>query len=65
METLRKKRKALRLSQVEVASKLGIANSTYAQYESGARSPNITMLKKLADLFDCTIDELVGRKKEG
>jgi len=61
MQSLAIIRKNFGLTQENVAKMLGVANSTYAQYESGARSPNIVMLKKLADLFQCTIDELVGR----
>lgn len=47
-------------TQTEVAKKLGIAQVTYCNYENGNREPDISTLIKLADLFNVTIDELIG-----
>lgn len=47
------------LTQKEVAEKLDVSESTVSLYESGKRNPNIIILKKYAELFGCTIDELV------
>lgn len=47
------------LTQKQVADKLCIAESTLSLYESGQRKPNINKLIEFAQLFNCTLDELV------
>lgn len=65
METLKRlqtqiktRRKAARVSQADVANRLGIARNTYGQYETGARTIRVEYLPELATLFGCTIDDL-------
>lgn len=41
--------------------KLGIAKSTYAGYENGYRLPSLQSLSKIADLFDTSVDYILGR----
>ena len=53
------KRKELGMSQKEVAYKIGIQPTALSNYELNRRQPPIDILIKLADLFGCTIDELV------
>ena len=54
--------------QREVAEYLGISRSAYSNYENGTRSPDIGILKKLADLFCISMDELLdyspGNRRE-
>lgn len=54
--------KALRvlnaLSQTEVAEKLGIGIKAYNYRENSKQEFTLTEAKKLADLFNLTIDEL-------
>lgn len=47
------------LSQIEVANKLGLTQSTYSKYENGVHPPTIEILKKLAEIFDVSLDYLV------
>lgn len=47
------------MTQAEVAEALRIKSATVSKYESGALEPNIEALKKLAELFDVSIDELL------
>lgn len=56
LEKLRERKK---LTQDDVAKKIGVARPTYANYERGEREPNRETLAKLADLFDVSIDYLV------
>lgn len=47
------------LTQSEVAKELGVQISTISQYENNKRQPNSKTLKKLAEIFNCKIDDLV------
>lgn len=58
---LKEERLRLGLNQNELALKLGTTNRSISNYEKGDREPNIDMLNKLADVFDCSVDYLVGR----
>ncbi len=46
--------------QQDVADALGVTRSTYANYESGRRSPDIDTLMRLADVYGISLDELTG-----
>lgn len=48
-------------SQKYVALCVGVSMPTVSMWESGAKSPSIDNLMKLADLFNTSIDYLVGR----
>lgn len=48
-------------SQQALADALGVAQSTVANWECGRREPNYETTKKLADLFQVTVDYLLGR----
>lgn len=49
------------LSQHEVARRLGINQATVSYWESGKTTPRGTLLVKVADLYCCSIDRLMGR----
>ena len=49
------------LTQQQMADKLFINRRTYSNYEVGSRSIPIEILIKIADIFDTSIDYLVGR----
>lgn len=51
------------LTQAEVAEYLGCTPSVYSRYETGYREPSIDMLIKLANCFDVSLDDLLGRKE--
>lgn len=59
MVAIYKYRIALKMSQAQLASLLGVVPSTINQYESGARKPDIVMLKKLAKVLNTTADALL------
>jgi transcriptional regulator with XRE-family HTH domain len=55
-------RKNLKLTQKQVAKEIGLNVETYANYEVGRREPDNKMLVKLADFFNVSLDELLGRE---
>ena len=61
-DNLKTLRKAKKIPQKKIAEHLGVALRTYQSYEYGEREPNIMGLKMIADYFDVTLDELLGRK---
>ena len=57
-------RKGKGIKQKELADKLGIAENTLSQYETGSREPDIETTKRIANELGVSVDELVGAKKE-
>lgn len=53
-------RKRERLSQTELAKKLGVSRSTIGMYEAGEREPNFETLEAIADYFNVDMNTLVG-----
>lgn len=62
-ENIRFYRKQLNITQGQLAEKLGGKKSLISNYENGYSTPDIVMLCKLADIFDISLDELVGREE--
>ena len=58
---LKRERLRLGLNQHDLGKKLGATNKRISSYEKGDRQPNYETLTKLADIFDCTTDYLLGR----
>lgn len=58
-KNLKRIRKTHRLSQVKMASLLGVSQQRYAKWEMGHSEPSIEMLLKIADTFGVSLDELV------
>ena len=53
-----------KMTQNDVADILNVSPATISKYESGALEPNIESLKRLAELFEISIDELLSDEKE-
>ena len=51
-----------KLSQTEIAQKIGTSQSNYGKMENGEIEANIEKLIKLADYYDVSLDYLVGRQ---
>lgn len=60
-ERLKELRKNKKLTQKEVAEKIGVARTTYAMYEQNRREPDNETFQKIADFFNVTTDYLLGR----
>lgn len=48
------------ISQTEMADKLNMTQSNYSKIESGIQEPNLDQLIRIAEIFNLTIDELLG-----
>lgn len=49
------------MTQAALAEKLNGKKSLVSNYENGYSTPDIYTLCRLADIFEVTLDELVGR----
>jgi transcriptional regulator with XRE-family HTH domain len=52
-------RKKNRFTQKEAATILKLSVYAYRSYEQGKRVPKISTLKKIAELYECTIEDLI------
>ena len=59
---IRKIRESRGLRQYELADRMGVKQASVSAWESGAAMPSAANLLKLADIFGCTVDEILGRK---
>ena len=59
---LKQLRHARRLTQVELAKRLGISSAAVSMYESGQREPNFETEELIADFFNVDIDYLRGKR---
>lgn len=55
-------RKKANMTQVELASLLGVSFQSVSKWETDTAVPDIYMLGKLCDVFNITLDELMGRQ---
>jgi transcriptional regulator with XRE-family HTH domain len=53
-------RKKCRLSQQEVADRLGITRSTVSAYECNNKSPSLDVLERMAVLYHSSVDYMLG-----
>ncbi len=54
-------RTARHMTQFDLAAPLNMSRQTVSTYETGTRVPDIYTLWAIADLYDVSIDELIGR----
>ena len=57
-------RKKLRMSQEELAERVDVSRQTIAKWENGESLPDIHKCKRLADIFEVTLDQLSSEMKE-
>ena len=57
---LKEMRQSRGLSQTQVANYLGIDQTTLSKIENGTRTIGVVMLERLAALYFCSLDQLLG-----
>lgn len=63
-EKIKKYRENKKMTQTEIAEILGVKSATISKYETNTLEPNIESIKKLAEIFEISIDELLKDEKE-
>ena len=63
MLKLKELRQQFGLTQNKLAEKLNISRSTIAMYETNASEPDFATVEKIAELFNVSVDYLLGREK--
>lgn len=61
MNRIKKLREEFHMTQQELADRLSGAKSTIAMYENETRKPSMEVLIKLSEIFNCSIDYLLGK----
>lgn len=65
MFAIKKMRERTGMTQQQVADYLGIKKPRYGDWERETREINLRDAIRLADLFECSLDELAGREWHG
>ena len=63
-ERIKEYRKSKKMTQKDIAEILEVEPGTISKYESGMIEPNIESIKRLAETFGITIDELLKNEDE-
>lgn len=59
-ESLKRFRQELKLSQRQLAEKIGVPYQSYQTYEYGSATPSAKVIIKIANAFDVSTDYLLG-----
>ena len=57
---IKKMRERSGITQKELATQLGVDQSTVCLWETGKTQPRAKLLTKIAEIFGCTVDELLS-----
>ena len=61
---LKEYRKAKKISQQELAQLVGVRRETIVHLENNRYNPSLEMALKIAEIFDCHVEEKKKKKKE-
>lgn len=62
-ETIVRLRRKQGLTQEALSALIGVSPQSVSKWENNANMPDISLLPLLADIFQCSLDELFGRGK--
>lgn len=60
-KTISNLRKQNKMTQEELANRLGVSPQAVSKWENNSSCPDISLLPDLAEIFDITVDELLSR----
>ena len=60
MKRIAELRKEKNISQVSLAMKVNLSQKMISAYENGKSEPSIATLKNMADIFNTSVDYLIG-----
>ena len=63
-EMILKKRQASGMTQEQLAAQVPCSRTSIAQSATGLKTPSVSIVARLADVFGCTVDELIGRRND-
>ena len=61
MNRIRELRERHKMTQDELAGRMGLTGPSVAKWELGRAKPTADNLERLADIFGCSIDYILGR----
>lgn len=59
---LKEERRKKGIKAIDLARALNVSKQTVSNWENDKRNPDLETLCKLADLYGCSLDHLVGRE---
>jgi transcriptional regulator with XRE-family HTH domain len=65
MKNLRKIRRALDMTQAELARRLGVTKEAVCRWEKGKGNPPLARVMQIAKVLNCTVNDLIGEKEAG
>ena len=60
-DILKRKREERRMTQVDLAQRIGTTQQNINSYETGYKVPPLRVVVAAADVFCCSTDEMIGR----
>lgn len=64
-QLIARRRKAVGLTQKELAARLGVTNKAVSKWETGGGLPDVGMLKQLCRILEISVDELLDGEQRG
>ena len=61
MNRIKQLREENNWTQLDLSKKMDCAMSSIAMYENESRKPSMEVLLKLSEIFDCSIDYILGK----
>ena len=61
---LKELRKEKKITQEQLADKLGVSGRTVSRWETGNNMPDISILVEIAELFDVSIPEIINGERK-
>lgn len=61
-DILRQKREERRMTQTDLAERIGVTQQNINSYETGYKVPPLRVVVAAADVFRCSTDEMIGRE---